>query len=525
MASSVRNEFSGNRLYGELRDKDSSSAHLLDEVLGCARRLWADQYLVKFTGHGMEHITEVARRLDELTRPIQEGQAPLSPHEILALLSACCLHDIGMQSDDDGARGNHATHSRELIEESSAFSSAFGRQVTLPIESATLRGAIARIAEAHWATFAVRLEETTALHNNTTGRQRLLGLLLAMADLLDMSPQRARYFLTGHRLQSLERENRLHQVRHNSVTRCKVLDADGAGRIRYRLEWANAETQTEEIARWTVNQLTCYWRTLHRELEFCSGGTVRWTEPWVSVEVSADPLQTEALDEQAVACLRAEIESHRCIDREAFKRDFLAALQCEQPKLWVLHGQEGHDGAQLVDWCLAQARTRERWKTIQLDGSRESAPEVSTVAVEALAQLQQEASSSSLGQLVAQLGQATGALDEPLMSAVTDGRHDSEDLHSVLRALLKSGGQARMVVWMPSGYDLGVPTFCDCQETVLLRPFTKGELVAHLADELGYPPTEAEEVHSKVDLARQLDSPERTYLELAAWTGEVRVEF
>jgi hypothetical protein len=134
-------------LYRQLCTGAPPLGEFYGRVLACAEGLWADQYLSKFTAHGLPHIAEVMLNLDALAQlfPTQ-GDERLKPEEILVLLSACCLHDIGMQSDADDARADHATLSRKLIEESDASSGKFGGTILLRFDDPRDQGRSGRTA-------------------------------------------------------------------------------------------------------------------------------------------------------------------------------------------------------------------------------------------------------------------------------------------------------------------------------------------------------------------------------------------
>ncbi|HEY0366365.1 MAG TPA: hypothetical protein VGC73_07830, partial [Pyrinomonadaceae bacterium] len=121
---------------------DTPLAAEFDRIYEEAGEIWKEQYMLKFTEHGPLHTQQVERNLDDLTRPLQDSPNKLKPDEIFVLLSAACLHDIGMQLiDDPEARRKHAEHAYNLILNSSAQIGTELRRVTLPI-----RDPISRIA-------------------------------------------------------------------------------------------------------------------------------------------------------------------------------------------------------------------------------------------------------------------------------------------------------------------------------------------------------------------------------------------
>jgi len=140
-----------------------------------------------------------------LTCGTAAGPNKLTAEEIFVLIAACHLHDIGMQLGLVDARENHAEYAHKLILYSSAQIGPEQRRVTLSISNPNARVAIAEVARGHWTDFALRLPEEDYIFENERGRLKLLGLLLATADLLDTSAVRAGYFRSAHRLFDLAR--------------------------------------------------------------------------------------------------------------------------------------------------------------------------------------------------------------------------------------------------------------------------------------------------------------------------------
>ena len=97
-------------LYNELQQSNPALGALFDSIFKESLIIWNEQYLRQFTVHGRSHTEQVERNLDSITRALQNSKdSQLTPEEIFVLLSACCLHDIGMQlADDPDARKRHA---------------------------------------------------------------------------------------------------------------------------------------------------------------------------------------------------------------------------------------------------------------------------------------------------------------------------------------------------------------------------------------------------------------------------------
>ena len=191
-------------LYNQLRQQSGSLADSLDRITNEALVLWQGQHLRTFTAHGESHILQVEANLDALTRALQISPQKLQPQEMYVLIAACYLHDIGMQLGERDAREKHAQYAFDLILRSHARNNNEERRVTLPIDDRNAREAIAATARGHWTNFAVELVREDVLVGMSRGRLRLLGLLLAVADLLDLSPVRATYFRSIHQLDKLD---------------------------------------------------------------------------------------------------------------------------------------------------------------------------------------------------------------------------------------------------------------------------------------------------------------------------------
>jgi hypothetical protein len=95
----------------QLQKTNPDLAVSFDRIYDESLRIWDEQYLREYTTHGRRHTEQVERNLDNLTLPLQSSMKPLSDEEIFVLLSATCLHDIGMQrADDPQARSRHRYH-------------------------------------------------------------------------------------------------------------------------------------------------------------------------------------------------------------------------------------------------------------------------------------------------------------------------------------------------------------------------------------------------------------------------------
>ena len=295
-------------LYNQLRQQSGSLADSLDRITNEALVLWQGQHLRTFTAHGESHILQVEANLDALTRALQISPQKLQPQEMYVLIAACYLHDIGMQLGERDAREKHAQYAFDLILRSHARNNNEERRVTLPIDDRNAREAIAATARGHWTNFAVELVREDVLVGMSRGRLRLLGLLLAVADLLDLSPVRATYFRSIHQLDKLDATAELHQTMHELVKGFQIVapDANIPEQLQYVLEWSDDSVMTHTISDWIFHWFDSQWQILKPLLHQDSGGRIRWEDPWKRVTFRKPVGPIPHLSENALKFLRAE---------------------------------------------------------------------------------------------------------------------------------------------------------------------------------------------------------------------------
>jgi hypothetical protein len=316
----------------------------------------------------------VEKNLDGLTRPLVGS--PLRAEEIYVLLAACYLHDIGMQTDLPDARERHAEHSFDLI--LASFDARLrALYVRLPIADGNARDAVALVARGHWTSFAVELKPDDFIYGNTKGRLRLLGALLAMADLLDLSPVRARYYRSAHRLYELPPRSELHQKAHDRVKGFEIEppDPNVPGDLRFTVHWKDDSEETRLISDWILHWFCSQWRQLEPFLHEDSGGAIRWSRPWAKA-VFRQPLGTVAtLTPEARGILKAEWEEQRRIDRDKFCLAFRDALETRRRVLFLLPREAG-DAPRMSGWCEAQAGEVDGLRVARLDVRDIDAPDL-----------------------------------------------------------------------------------------------------------------------------------------------------
>jgi hypothetical protein len=339
-----------------------------DSIYEVSLKLWKAQLSPKYTTHGRLHSEEVERHLDHLTRPIQSSDNPLSADEIYVLLAGACLHDIGMQLiDDPEFRENHADAVHEMILYSSDRVPSELRKVTLPIEDRNARIAIADVARAHWTEHALQLPQKPFINGNNKGRLRLLGLLLAMADLLDLSSVRAHYFRTSTRFYELPPVSELHHAKHDFVKGCTIGPPNPKipGALQFEVEWHDEGELVQTINDWVMHWSHSQWRQLKGPLFEESGGCINWVEPWVKVIFNSPKGPTTTMSKAAEHVLRTERADQIRIDRNAFASRFNEALSKKEVVVFLAPVEPDSEWRFLSDWCEAQAPVHQDYKVIR----------------------------------------------------------------------------------------------------------------------------------------------------------------
>jgi hypothetical protein len=348
-------------LRAELENADSRLARAFDRIYEESLIIWNAELHSEFTTHGQSHTEQVEANLDALTRPLQRSQNPLTEHEIFILLAGACLHDVGMQLiDDPDARANHAAAARQMILNSFNRVPSEERHITLPIEDDNAREAIANVAQAHWVDYALPLPSTDYINRNEQGRLRLLGLLLAMADLLDLSSVRAHYFRSSHRFFGLNPISELHHKKHKFVKGFTLgpPNKDVPGSLRFDVDWREKHGVVTIVNEWVMQSFNSTWRQIKGALYEESGGAITWTDPWTSVkfrELQGRPIRLSDRAENVLMWERAE---QIRIDREAFALHFRNALFNKETAVFLFPAESDFDGRWLSEWCEAYSRSQ-----------------------------------------------------------------------------------------------------------------------------------------------------------------------
>ena len=513
------------RLYKELRRQHTALAKDLDKIRAEALEIWREPHLRRFTEHAEPHIEQVENNLDDLAQPLQESRNPLTPEEIFVLLAACNLHDIGMQLDVPDARERHAEYSYQLILHSK---DDVGREhhVRLSIHDRNARQAIALVAQAHWTSYALKLPQEDHILGNKTGRLRLLGLLLAMADLLDLSPVRARYFRSVHRLYGLDPVGELHQVLHEQVKGFTIEPPDPKvpGDLQFTVKWQDKGGQVRKMSDWILHWFSSQWRQLEPVLYRDSGGAIGWARPWARSVFKERLGPSPLLSPAALAVLEAELAEQRRIGREAFVSAFESALEEGKSLLCTLCLGSHSDGPHLSRWCLAKARCREGTRAAQVE-SRNLSEMIRDLMTQWKLELQDSVTRLDDPRLFRMLLEQES---DHLVAVVNTATPHSRSVKQLLERFLGSAGSAGtgariFVLLSPNAEAPEVPSSlgaCRIEDTVL----SKKALQDHLATNWGLDPKQSEEMAQKAGAYRFLEAPGMLYTlidrECRAWSHE-----
>jgi hypothetical protein len=365
-----------------------------DRIYEESLEIWKQPYMWHFTDHGEPHSVQVERNLDALTRPLQRkgSENRLTQDEIFVLLSAACLHDIGMQRiDDPEARQKHANYAYELILKSSARIGSEERRIVLSIDDWNARAAIASVARAHWTDYALALPRKDFINAaNGEGRLKLLGLLLAMADLLDLSPIRARYFLTPLRLYDLPPESELHHKIHRHVYGIRILRPNRRvrRRLQFRVDWNGNEQSVEEMNDWVMQWFDSQWRQLKGPLLEESNDSILWAKPWRHVRFRSQVGDVPSLTSIELNILRAKRADQIRIDRANFAARFLQALETKEAVVFIVPSESDFD-TYMSEWCQAHARLYKDCRVARICVEPQLPFDTGTIAADIMQQLDQ----------------------------------------------------------------------------------------------------------------------------------------
>lgn len=506
-----------------LRNELGSSpglASAFDRVYEESLRIWDEQYLREFTTHGRQHTEQVERNLDSLTRPLQSSPRPLNAEEIFILLSATCLHDIGMQrADDPDARKKHAQSAYDLILYSHAWVGPKERRVTLPIDDRNARVAIANVARGHWTEHALPLASEDFIVDNTRGRLKLLGLLLATADLLDLSPVRARFFRSAHRLYDLPPVSELHQTMHDLVKGVQILPPNPSvpSALQFRLEWFDNNDIVQTMSDWVMQWFHSQWKQLAPALFEESGGVINWVKPkWANVIFNSPQGPVPKLSPAALNVLAAERAEQVRINRDTLAARFRGALESGEAVLFLFAANSDFDWRAFSEWCEANARLRDNCRVARVN-PRPSAPTYfSGIISQLMEQWGEHLPHCSDDEALKRLESfVTDDQTPSLVSIIRADEHVGESLQTLLQIIVHRAGSspapARVCLLLSPEAEgpkkLGGASVVEFDGSSLPRE----EVEQHLQSRRGYSPQESRDIYDTMLALKLTDHPARVY--------------
>jgi hypothetical protein len=501
-------------LYNELRRQNAALADEFDAIYRESLKIWDEPDLREFTDHGKVHIDQVERNLDSLTRPLQSSSSALKAEEIFVLLSACCLHDIGMQLvDDPDARAKHAQYSYELILYSHTRVDTTERRVTLPITDNNARRAIALIARAHWTDYALKCSERDYIVGQERGRLRLLGELLAMADLLDISPVRARYFRSIHRLYTLPAMSELHQRMHELVKGFEIIapNSEVQQDLQFQLEWREDGETVRLMNDWAMTWFASQWRQLSPALYKDSGGSIRWSDPWATVKYNPPEGPMPDLQATAKQILKAERSEQLRINRDRFIAQFKSAIKSGGATLFLFPSDSTGDGQVVSEWCGAQAGLENKVARVVIPPS---APlDLSSIISQLMEQWGEHLPQCRNDKALQRLRQYVLHETETLVSIIVAEKYEKRRIYSLLEVLMQSddpeAGRVCLLLTRGAEGPRSLP------QTAIVpfdaSEFGQADVERYLQTRLGFSPLASEKIYSELSSLGLAQQPGQIY--------------
>src|ERR1051326_1265398 len=442
-------------LRDELEKNDRELAVAFDRIFEESLSIWEEQYLREFTTHGKRHTQQVERNLDSLTRPLQASTNPLSAEEIFVLLSATCLHDIGMQrADDPDARRKHAQYAYELIVNSYARFTTEERRVTLPIDDRNARIAIARVARAHWTEHALVLPEQEFIN-----------------------------------------------------------DQNYRGRLKFQVEWADNNDVVHMMNDWVMQWFSSQWLQIQGPLYELSGGVINWARPWVSVYFEAPQGPVPTLSVAALNLLKAERAEQVRIDRKDFAAKFLEAIENKRIILFLFPADSGFDWRRLSEWCDATSRIQENCKVALIDLRPSSPSYFAGIIPQIMTQWGWHLPSCSDEEAFRFLENYVTDETSTLVSIIRTDEYVNEFLKQLLQTLVRSkdntAGRVCLLI-SPNAQgptELADASIVDFDGSSLPRP----EVEEHLQLRRGYSARQSSEIYQRMVELELTSHPARIY--------------
>lgn len=500
---------------GRLLRAELKNPHLaarFDRIYAEALEIWDHEPLPKFTTHGRAHIEQVEENLDKLTRPLQESEKKrLSDEEIFVLLAGSCLHDIGMHRiDDPDVRENHPVAAYDMILNSSDQIPIEFREVTLPIKDPNATLAIAKIARGHWTEYALPLPAEDFICGNKEGRLRLLALLLAMADLLDMSSVRAHYSRSSHRFYRLGPVSELHHAKHRLVKGCSIKPTSPG--LQFELKWRDNDGLVDNVNGWVMQWFNAQCRQLHPALHKASDGLIQWAKPWANVIFEPPEQRPVELSPAAKRFLMLERAEQIRINREAFASRFRESIANKEAAVFLFTADSDFDWRQLSDWCEAYGRSQQ-CHVAKVDVRGLAVYQFGSILAQILTQWKKTLPVCSSEETTARFESYVKLDDTPdIVTIVKTDEAGNASLPALLKLLMLRNSAAARVCFLICPKGKG-PVEVDDATIVAFdgSTFPREEVETYLQKQHGFSEPESKEIYNRMERAHVTTRPADVY--------------
>jgi len=355
----------------------------LERVRVSAETIWQEQRLKWFTDHkAATHSRYIIGHLSEILGQLQNTPQGLTPYELYILLAACYLHDIGMQNfqDDKGSgvehfteedykriRDNHPKTSRDLIIKRTLSRGRDDFRIDLDDDPQYLVP-IALVSQGHGSGFFTEtIEEIQDLPHhpgNKPLRGGLLTALLLMGDELDLHERRA----TFPREFALSPMSLLHHYIHHYVASVRVIEGHTPKhrRIRLVLEFPmDSDDYRSYVRNWITTKLRRQCELTNPIIERLTQGELLWDNKIEVIEkidkygVRRSFLETDQTV-MALHELKCEVIMSQTVNRNKFVSSFLDMLNQSRQSFQAIQviDQENSDWSHLVKWLRTYCLTR-----------------------------------------------------------------------------------------------------------------------------------------------------------------------
>lgn len=354
------------------KDLPSDLHERLLRVRDAAYRIWAQPRLHWFTDHSAQrHSEAILAHLSDVLSRVQHSVlvdgVRLTHHEVLVLLCAAYLHDIGMQhmgeayidrcTHDDFVRirDEHPAKAAELILERSLRPQP--DQFVTGLERDAYLTPIALVAMAHGTSyFEGAVAELRALSDspgNEPLRGPLLAALLLIGDELDLHEDRASFPPEMRRSPEAD----LHHYVHHYISRVQVVEGatPQVRRICLTFKFPAGADYAAEVEEWVAGKLHKQCNLTSDIIWTSTKGELQWDDRiFVKTTSDAHGVKGELPDESR-SVLRGILARTRVVDRDGFIDEVDSFLRCPEPRRIDIVEEPNSDLECLLDWVLARS--------------------------------------------------------------------------------------------------------------------------------------------------------------------------